>query len=62
MCVVKANFDIKTQHFFLKQQEVLKLVQKTKLQEIKPEGENQDFLERLVYIDFNNRGVESRYK
>jgi len=37
---------------------VLKLEQKTKLNS----AESEDFIERLLAIDFNNRGEESKYK
>ena len=37
---------------------MLKLVQKTKLES----AENEDFIENLLDVDFNNRGEESKYK
>ena len=63
MRVVNADFQL--QKIFLKQTEAKKLAQKTKAESIKyaqAVEKNQDFLERLVYIDFNNRGQESTYK
>ena len=47
--------------FFLKTSEVLKLVQKTKLNSA--ERENfEEFLKGLSDVDFNNRSEESKYK
>ena len=43
--------------FFLNRMEVLKLVQKTKLNSAERE-ENEDFLQNLVDVDFNNRGLD----
>jgi len=61
MCVVNADFEL--QNFFLKNTEAKKLVQKTKLESIKyAEAKEKDFLEKLIYIDFNNRCTESTYK
>ena len=45
--------------FFLKQQEVLKLGNKTKLNSAERE---KDFVETLLSVDFNNRNEESEYK
>ena len=64
MRVVNADFQLQT--IFLKNTEAKKLAQKTKLESIKyaeaMSQKDQDFLEKLVYIDFNNRGLESTYK
>lgn len=53
-----ADFDIT---FFLNKLEVLKLVQKTKLNSAEQE-EYKDFLQNLSVVDFNNRNEESKYK
>lgn len=47
--------------FFLNRTEVLKLVQKTKLNYADRE-EFEEFLQNLLDVDFNNRGEESKYK
>ena len=68
-----ADFNIT---FFLKQPEVLKLEQKTKLSsaerekkfiesyrsEASGELKNQKFLSNLLAVDFNNRSEESKFK
>jgi len=55
LCVLIADFNFT---FFLKQTEVLKLVQKTKLNS----AESEDFIEKLLDVDFNNRNEEAKYK
>ena len=45
--------------FFLKQTEVLKLEQKTKLSSAEREKK---FVEDLLIVDFNNRSEESKFK
>ena len=54
---------------FLKTQEVLRLVEKTKLNSAgiglerdANHVQSEDFIDNLVYVDFNNRGDEARYK
>ena len=62
-----ADFDIT---FFLKTSEVLKLVQKTKLNSaeiglrVREQAHVQveEFIESLLDVDFNNRSEESKYK
>ena len=44
--------------FFLNRLEVLKLVQKTKLET----AEKEEFVENLLAVDFNNRSEESKFK
>jgi len=60
--VLIANFN----KFFLKILEVLKLVQKTKLNSAEARTnagkENEGFIEDLQDVDFNNRSEESKYK
>ena len=51
-----ANFN---NTFFLKQSEVLKLEQKTKL---KSADNEKDFVETLLDVDFNNRSEENKFK
>ena len=53
-----ADFNIT---FFLNKLEVLKLVQKTKLNSAEQE-DFEKFLQNLSVVDFNNRGEESKYK
>ena len=69
--VLIADFNLT---FFLKQTEVLKLVQKTKLNSAESElrareqsrvqaGEKfEEFLQNLSDVDFNNRNEEAKYK
>jgi len=53
--VLIADFNLT---FFLNKLEVLKLKQKTKLSP----AEQEEFIENLLAVDFNNRSEESKYK
>ena len=54
--------------FFLKNSEVLKLAQKTKLSNAETrklgngQSRNEEFVEGLLAVDFNNRNEEAEYK
>lgn len=44
--------------FFLNNSEVLKLVQKTKLNSAAEREDFEEFLQSLEIVDFNNRGLD----
>lgn len=50
-----ADFNI---NFFLNNSEVLRLVQKTKLNSAAESEKFKEFLESLESVDFNNRGLD----